>query len=634
MAIFGSKKETDTKQNPIRPVVKRTENVAKELLNIAISNRVEVASLDFNLLEIETLTRKKASSREDQFKEINDQELEALKKSKLLMDQSFEIKQIYEIEVFTKKPRPQYDKFHFSIGVNATMCKVFLTIKDGSFLEYSESFEEDFLELINKKKIRANILVGIFDDMVPEVVSKLNASLMVNETMTFEKTDAILVAEGIEPIPTFDDQIIMHFREKNSKNDIDKIDYSKRNYILSVVKDELLIEYIKPKKGSSGRNCRGEFIVAREPVADKVPTFKVSDNIATIETKESIEYRAKKNGYIVYENETYDIRDEMDINEISFKTTGSIETRLDADVSLKVKEADVFKDAVGMGMEVEVSELDVEGNIGPKAKVLAKRAKIDGQTHKTSFVKADDLTINVHKGTAEGDAVHITRLEQGVVKANTIDVAQAIGGNIKAKEITIDLIGSNVTMTASKTIEIHKMQGSENRFIIDPLAVDSIDRDVDEKENELDNVEIQTRAIKKDIEKYTELIQKNEKSFLEIKRRLLHYKKNDIKMPEAFVKQYKQFQKVQAHLEELKNSLNEQGIRKDKLNTSIKSVQENIFAARIINKDRWIGYNEIRFKLIDPPIDVVYTPIEGSYDTVYALFQTDDNEYVIKAIKG
>ena len=113
----------------------------------------------------------------------------------------------------------------------------------------------------------------------------------------------------------------------------------------------------------------------------------------------------------------------------------------------------------------------------------------------------------------------------------------------------------------------------------------------------------------------------------------MYYKKNSIKMPEAFVKQYKQFQKLQVHLDGKEKELEEQKMKKERLNVSIGSVQNDIFAARIINKDKWVGYNEIKFRLIDPPIDVSYTPVEGSFDTVYALFQTDDDEYIIKAVK-
>ena len=163
---------------------------------------------------MQTYVRKKSPSKDEMFKEISEQELKELKNSNSLLDQNFEIKQSYEVEIFTKKPRPAYDGFIFSVGANATMCKVFLTIKQGSHVAYNENFKHDFLDLINKKKIRANILVGLFDEMVDDVVSKIYATLRVNESITYEKNDTLLVAQGIEPQATIDDDFIMHFKEK------------------------------------------------------------------------------------------------------------------------------------------------------------------------------------------------------------------------------------------------------------------------------------------------------------------------------------------------------------------------------------------------------------------------------------
>ncbi len=633
MAFFGSNNETDNKQKVIRPIVVKTDNVTKELTNIASSNKVDLATLDFNILEMQTLTRKKSSSNNELFNEITSTQLKELSQGDLLLNPDFEIKQTYEIEVFTKKPRPAYDGLAFSVGVNATMCKVFLTIKQGSSAPFVETFTEDFLELVNKKKIRANLLVGLFDEMMGDVTSKLNASMIVNKGLQFDKNEILIVAQGVEPEPTINDELILHFKDKSEKEKENKVDYSKRNYVISVVKDELLIEYIKPKKGSSGRNCRGEFLAAKEPILSNEPTFKVSEKIAVIDTPESVLYKAIENGYIVFENETYDIRDELDLTEISFKSTGSIETKLDADVTLKVKENDIFKDAVGMGMDVEVSEIDIDGNVGPHARVHAKKANVDGQTHKSSYVEADELSINVHKGEARGMNVHITRLEQGSVVGNVVNIAQAIGGNVKAKDVTIELLGSHVNITASHFIEIKKMQGSENKFIIDPLAIESMNENVDDKEQEIAVLDERLSSLKKEIEKYTTVLKNNESSFVEVKKKLMHYKKNNIVMPAAFVKSYKQYQKLQQNLADLVSEESEKKEHREKINLAIHTVQEDIYNARVINRDRWVGYNEIRFKLIDPPMDIVYTPREDSLEKIFALVKTEDDKYIIKAVK-
>ena len=80
---------------------------------------------------------------------------------------------------------------------------------------------------------------------------------------------------------------------------------------------------------------------------------------------------------------------------INFKTTGSITAGLDSEVSMNVKELDTTKDAVGSGMTVEVTEIDIEGNTGPNSVVYAHKASVGGQTHKDSKIRADKLDINM-----------------------------------------------------------------------------------------------------------------------------------------------------------------------------------------------------------------------------------------------
>jgi hypothetical protein len=55
--------------------------------------------------------------------------------------------------------------------------------------------------------------------------------------------------------------------------------------------------------------------------------------------------------------------------------------------------------------------------------------------------------------------------------------------------------------------------------------------------------------------------------------------------------------------------------------------------ARIVNHDKWTGYNKIVFKLVDPPIEIVYEPKEGSEDKIFGLEQDEEGEYQIKVLK-
>jgi len=632
MGLFSSDKKIEKSPNKIRPTVIRTQNVSKEMAEIARKNNVNLNTLDFDILEIQTYTRVNKDRTNADWEEISVEEMHKLDDASMLLNENFQIKQEYEVEIFTKEDDNVFKNLHAAIGANATKCKIYLSIKAGSEIVAHPNFEEDFLRYINKSKIRAGILVNIFDEMVKDVVSKISALAKVGGNIKYDKNQTILIADAYEPTATINDDFIVHYDKKSPASNGDKVDYAKRGFIHSVLEGDIVMEYIKPKKGKPGRNCRGEFLEPAEPEIKNIPDFNVDNTIEVIDNKDSILYRARVSGYIAQEAKVYQIKTDMDVGEISFKTTGSVFTGLDSDVAISVKENDSLKDAIGTGMEVEVSEIDIKGNVGPNAKVHAKRATVEGQTHRDSQMIADDLTINIHKGVAVGDNIKINRLEGGTVDGKKVEIAQAVGGNIRAKEVEIGLCGSHVKVTASRLIEIQKLQGSENVFTIDPLVQKDKKDGLSENKHEIEQLRISVDEIKKEVDKYKKLVKDNSASFNEVKQRLLHYKKNGIKMPASFVTKYKQFNKIQEHLE---NIMQEYNVKNDKLlllATKTVSFQDNIVDARIINRDRWVGHNELIFKLVDPPVQLVYKPKEGSHDKIFAIVETEEGVFEIQAV--
>ncbi|WP_457743503.1 flagellar assembly protein A [Sulfurimonas sp.] len=640
MALFGTEKaskNTNT-QRKVRPVVVRTQNVASEIFKVAKSYEIEPDTLDFHLFEVQTYTRIMLddNSANSEWQERAVEELKELDTEQELLNPNFQIKQVYEIEIFLKHldPANPCANFKTAVGANATKSKVYLSISAGSKIHSYSKFNDDFVNMINKRKIRAGILIYIFDDMVERLVDKFSAQLKVAQEIAFTKNETYLIAEAYEPTATINDKLILHYESNKKIDEHTKIDYAARGFIQNVKENDLLIEYIKPQAGKPGRNCRGEYMKPAEPLVNHEATFSIDEEtIKVVEDEKSIKYFAKENGYIALENNTYLIKTEVDVGEISFKTTGSIDSGIDSDVNISVREADAVKDAVGSGMSVEVTEIEIDGNVGSHAKVIAKIATIGGQTHKTAMVRANELDINVHKGKAYGKNIRVERLEHGEIDGDIVHITQALGGRIRAREITISVCSSHVHATASKFIEIKRMVGSENIFTIDPLLKKGEQAGVSEHKHKIEELEKELRDIKNEMQKYTRLIKDGTAAFIDIKKRLVHYKKNGVKMPESFVKKYKQFQAMQAKLKELhsKNEVTQDQLKL--LTTRTASFQDNIFDARVINRDTWKGYNEIKFKLVDPPMELVYKPAENSQDKIFGLVQLNDDEYAIRPMK-
>ncbi len=327
----------------------------------------------------------------------------------------------------------------------------------------------------------------------------------------------------------------------------------------------------------------------------------------------------------------YDIKTEMDVTEISFRSTGSIETQLDADVSINVKEKDPLKDAIGTGMEVTVNVINIEGNVGPDAKVTAHKAVVEGQVHNSAVVTADYLTISVHKGKAYGKDIHITRLEHGSVEGDRVTLAQATGGTVYAKEIDVELLGSHTKLTASKRIEIQKLQGGENILTIDPLLNESREF-LEEESQQMADVKKVIEEIHRELSGYEQTMKENAASYEEIKRKLIHYKNNGIQIPIAYAQKYKQFQDFKRKLDALRKEYQEKLDHYAFVGGRHRALQDEIFDARIINHDRWHNYNEIIFKLIDPPIDVTYIPENDSAGGIFGLYVDEEGKYSIKVL--
>ena len=179
---------------------------------------------------------------------------------------------------------------------------------------------------------------------------------------------------------------------------------------------------------------------------------------------------------------------------------------------------------------------------------------------------------------------------------------------------------------------IEKLQGSENIFTIDPLLQDQ-EGAFDENKGQIHILEKELKTLNDEVQKYQKLVQGNLTAFNDVKKRLMHYKKNGIKMPESFVKKYKQFQKITEYLKNLEFEVGQKNNQLTLLSTRTASFQDNIFNARIINNDHWVGHNQLKIKLVDPPVVVSFNPPEGCPDKTFALVELDEGGYVIKAVK-
>ena len=600
-------KQSDGGTSEFKSIVIDTTNVIKELKNVAVANHLNPSELSFKLLRTTTYY----SDEKSENNEMTEEEQKLLYDDNFLLNPNLKFIQhsrgeIYKIIDQEDDHTPLPD---ITLSGNKNLTKIIAMIAKSNDVRYTSKLEEKMIQDIQMKKIKTGILVGIRDQNMYKEIKKIVANIRVNGII--DQNYTFVVCQGVDEVPSINDDLIFHYKKKiNAKSSDGKVDYSKRGFVLAVDQDECIIEYIKPQLGTPGRNCRGAFIPVKEPRKSNDAPIVITSNLIKKESETSIKYIATRGGYVNFDKGTYDIQDQMEINEISFKSTGSIDASLGSNIKINIKEKDILKDAIGAGMSVETTEVHVDGNIGSGAKIKAKIAEIGGQTHQSSYIEADKIFIAVHHGEANGMDIEIDRLEGGKVIGDNVHVKHMIGGEIIGKIVKIDNLMSNAKITASEILEVTELKGSNNKFIIDPSVTKEFNVMIDSINGKIEKLEEELKAYPRQLSSKKEFIDKNKPMAEMVKEKILELKRSGVEPPVTLFAKIKDFQEKVIDYNTVLQTFKDKKEELQEYREELNQVQNKVFAAKIINHSAWKEFNEVRFRLISPPKDITYNPKE------------------------
>ena len=624
--------EAKTQENLyLEPVVLQTPTPQNEILNLVKNLKVDIKFIDFKILEIFTECK---FVNETEPRILNQGELYRFNDDNVFVNELENIKQSFRVEFFDIRKRPQKPLPEISISINKKLTKIIATLKKDANIKYFDGFKDSLIEYVYKKLLKVGILIGVRNDSMKEEIDKISSILRVKESL--EQDFTFVIAEGVDAVKSVDDEIILHYKNKNSNIDeYGKVDYSKRGYVLDVVKNELIAEYVKPLDGKNGRDVRGNLLKVSPAKTTVAKMLEIRENIEEKYDDRSIKYYAKKAGYVSQDKDgRLDIKDELDVSEISFKTTGCIDTKLDSNITLNITEKDITKDAVGAGMSVEANQLNIEGNIAENAIVKANKVTIGGQTHSKAKIEAKDAKIAVHIGYFEGDYVEIDRLEGGKVKAKNAIIKKVVGGEITAQNLQIETLGSNSTIKVAHTAEIKDVKGTNNKITVDFSLAGDTHESVEVYLTKLNELQTAAEKMPKELESKRNAIDENRAAAYTIKQKIDDFRANKITPPVTFIKKLREYQQLIGEYNDLLSEYRDKRNKITDLKERINDLQDGAFEAKIINRGKWREFNEIKFKLVDPPREIVYNAKENEIAQVISLQKVEDEDgeidYVIK----
>lgn len=381
----------------------------------------------------------------------------------------------------------------------------------------------------------------------------------------------------------------------------------------TVVKDDVICEYRKPLQGKPGRNIRGEYIIPQSPKTLHQPCSLQYDkeSIALRDYPCCVYYVSAIGGILKYEDGFLYIRDILETESVTLKTTGSLVGDINSGTMVNITQKDAMKEALGQGMKIQASKVNIEGNIGENAEITSKEVSIGGFTHQKSKIYANDAEIATHKGYVKGEYVKVDMLETGIIEGKKVEVDQVYGGKIYAEEIVINTLHANAFLYATKNIHITKMVKGENKFFLaanySPAGKEKYESLVKQKNESIKEAIRMTKELK--VESLE--LKKLKATADEIRGTLIHYKNTKTTPPSYLLAKFEEYHQRVLALKNKKQKINELSMDFKNAREALNMLDEMTKNATIAIDSGWIGYNEVHYVFYSPSRELLCVPKPG-----------------------
>ncbi len=608
-------------------IVSECEKPFDELKKIAASKQLEVSKLDFDVVTTSLYIRLTPN---EPFIIADDSAVEKLKSdSAFALNENMDLKEIYTIKVYSLNA-PKRVELAVILTANKTLTNISATIKKESKIQITDTLLRDIYSELNKIKLKHSLLLTPYRDELFEQAKELSESIQKEGKLG--EGHRVTLCSFYEAEPTVNAHFEYTYKSKiPDKDSVQRIDHSMRDLSLGVKAGDVIFSYTKPKKGTIGRDCKGHIVIPQDPVEIDLGGFGVDNTIRVVEKGDVSEYIAEKGGSVTEEGGRYSIIDTLELSNISFKDTGAILFDLDSGMKIKVTNTDPVRDAIEENSSVTTSELEVFGNVGSAVEIRAKKVIINGQTHQNSDIQCEEAEIGVHKGQKlKCTKATIKRLEGGVVEAEDVEIEDMLGGTVYAKNVYVKILHSNANIYAVSTIDIYHVSGGENKLHIDLEAYPDQKELIEETRERKVSLENSLKKEVEELQKKSELLKHSMPAINDIKTKLTEIKSSGGTTPPVLSNKLREFLLVIKRVDELKREVEEKKSELASVKKKIAELNELIYSSKIVTTQSWNGYNEIKFKTLEPRVELMYVPKGKEKEIFLKLDEEGHNKIEVK----
>ncbi|MGX3011168.1 hypothetical protein ACWIUD_06365 [Helicobacter sp. 23-1044] len=454
-------------QNTQGKIIRSGEDIKQILQRFAFENKVNPLTLDYNLISYKTFILKDGA-----------RENIANDAIKNYIDSNNFITQDYEIEIF----RRNTSFYPILIQVQSNESATALTAniatqripQNGNL---SEIIYQTILNICAYRGIIINMGWGDLSDKIANIALKLRSSDTHPEFYTID------ICKLKEPnINTPATRLLL------SKSQNDAI-LSLESPLLSggffkVESGEILLKYQKPHYAFPWRNIYGKLygVAMSYPIG-----ISAGENIAVAQKDDFIIYTAESSGYVSIVNGVMMISKSIIVDNINAKNIQNIKEQCVK--SLIVKNDTLLKDAIPSGVNLEVDDLKIIGNVGA-VEIKSQNLFLNGQVHLKSNLFAKKAQILHLKGRLSAKEAQIRHCENAEIKCDNLQINYLNGSKLYFDFAQISHIQSNNMLFIQKSLTAKNIRGENNEFILYPCSYGA-------KKAEFDNLNEKLFAIKK-----------------------------------------------------------------------------------------------------------------------------------------
>lgn len=524
------------------------------------------------------------------YNKLNEKELVLFDDDKLFLNEKLKIQQGYKIEIYQiKNKKPSYAMPKIKLIENKNLTSLIADM-DFNGVSFYPNIAIQTLQSIYKKMIKEGFFIGIrifdFKKQLLEVLNKLKSGTLKHPQVKIE------IASGIHPISPESEKLIICYKDKIPQAD----DSIQKVSIVGVKEGDLILRHIQPGTSRKGRNLKLAFIEPHLPPENKIE-FSCSEDfqkkeVCTIAERACYkEYYAKKRGFVTRSADNkFEIKNELNLTSATFKETGAILGGLDNNIVVNVKSNSDLEDAVGSGVHIECETILINGNVGSNTILQAKNIKIYGNTNNSAKIYADNAYISTHRGYLKAKIADIDSLENGSIDAQMVKIKKSLGGKIEAKDVFVASLGSNNTINFNQIALIEKCSGTNNKFTAQVVEDENLF-------DKLKAIEDKQREVPKLIEQLENAINSSKGGIDTLMKKIKNLQSQNLPVPMNFMQMVRDYKGYVSELGKLNAQKNELKIQKEELIKKLRLKDEELFEAKIINKDKvWKDMNVIKWK--------------------------------------